>query len=173
MKMSTIERALCALQASEGCTEEDRADLIDCWQQIMHIKNDRDGYSDDLYLVSYTQMDAIGNELWYDSFGRVARKVGYDNVKIEDVVAEITQESLTGSLYPLVYDNIFQYFVNDLWQSNDQCDANKPDGSYCKIGLKKYHMLMDLIDDKIHEVGFNNEYVQQLIGLKRDLRQII
>lgn len=166
MNLSMLKQAVKKLEA---CGDHDhdyvlQSAIADFWVEVAEMEQAAPDseYCEDVTAIPNPLMWDFGNMLWYDAFGRKARKLDYDNMAASDFLMAVRDEQLCTEVSSLVVEDVY-YFIRDLWRDNEAEGLHRRDGSYCR-GLtdNDYELILDILCDKLDEADGPEQYADVL-----------
>lgn len=170
MKLTVLEKALSAYKVSGNWSEQDLIDLTQAENELSMMRNaapDED-YCTEVYTIPTTLMIDFGNRMWYDTYGRMARRLPNGKEIPFNFINAIKQDNYVCELAPHILEDIHG-FLHDLWHENEATGENRSDGSYCKyLTDADFEQIQDILCDKLDEVEQGEQY-EAIMQAKRRL----
>lgn len=172
MKLAIIEKALSELQHSGKWTEDELVDIQNCWVELAEMKRaEPDSYNlQDVYVIPVQHMIDYGNRMWYDTYGRMARRIPNGRDVPANFINAIRDECYIETASSLLLEDIHS-FLNDLWHDNEEQGENDTDGTYkMQLTQEDLEFISNLVHDKLDELQQGDMY-EHWLQLSKRLRQ--
>lgn len=131
MNLNMLKKAVEMLEARGGHDEQMQTDIANCWIELAEMEKvaPDSEYCEDVVVIPRTLMIDFGNMMWYDDFGRKARKIGYDNMIAGNFLNAVRHDAYCTEVSELIVEDVY-YLLHDLWLENENEGSNNADGSF-------------------------------------------
>lgn len=142
-----------------GC-DQLTTDIANCWIELAEMEKaapDSD-YCEDVTVIPTELMLDFGNKMWYNTYGRMARRLPNGRDIPANFINAVRKEEYITEVSDLVLNDVYD-FLRDLWADNERDGENDTDGTFKRpIVCDHIDMLQDLVNDKLDAIGYGVGY---------------